>query len=261
MQLLGKAIMHKTFGKGTITAVSDNTVTVSFPEGEKKFLYPDAFMQFLKLRDKKVQEQVNQLLHEKNMEEEAERKQVQEMLERRHRMANLKLTLNSQAAFGMVYNKIEDVLSSWTVSTGSYLSGMSAGQPRIPHKLKPNSACLLTQCPEGVEESERKIVGAFMVKEDFFGDLCSDGIIKAHEQYRIALEEDEALRLWNYFDEKKRPKRWGNTEFKYFASTTMQKILFDIKNAITSEDRLEIAEEFYRYFCRINRLPEYRVFS
>lgn len=256
MQLLGKAIVHKTFGKGTITAVSDNTVTVSFSEGEKKFLYPDAFMQFLKLKDKSAQEQVDRLLRRKSVEEEAERRAAKEMLERRYRMANLKLSLNSQAIFGMVYNKIEDVFSSWRISTGRYFSGMSAGQPRIPYKLKPNSACLLTECPEGAEESERRIVGAFMVKEDFFGDLCTDGIIEAHEQYRIALKEGETLRLWDYFEEKKRPRRWGNTEFKYTASPTMQRILYDIKNAVTSKDRLEAAEDFYRYFCRINRLPE-----
>jgi len=262
MHLLGKVITHKTYGKGTITAVSGNMVTVCFPEdGEKKFLYPDAFMQFLKFKDQKTQEQVDALLRSKKMEEEAERKAAGEMLARRQRMANLKLTLYSQAAFGMICNKLEDVLASWTVSTGRYYSGMSAGQPRIPHKLCPNSACLLTYCPEGAAEGERRIVGAFMVKEDFFGDFCTDGLIEAHEQYRIALKENEILRLWDYFDEKERPKRWGNTEFKYLATTTMQKILYDIKNAIASKDRLEAAEEFYRYFCKINRLSDYRAFS
>lgn len=260
MHLLGKAIKHKTFGEGTITAISDNIIAVSFPRGEKKFLYPDAFEQFLKARDEKTQREIDRLLNKRSMAEEAERKAAQEMLERRQRMANLRVTLNSQAVFGLICNKIEDVLSNWTVSTGCYISGMSAGEPRIPIKLKPNSACLLTHCPEGANESERRIVGAFMVKEDFFGDLCTDGIIEAHEKYRIALEEGESLLLWDYFEESKRPKRWGNTEYKYFPNTTMQKILADIKNSLTS-DRREIAEEFYRYFCKINRLTDYKIFS
>lgn len=259
MQLDGKAILHKTFGTGTITSVSDNTVTISFPQGEKRFLYPDAFMQFLKLKDKKTQEQVNKVLLEKSEEEEADRKASQERLERLHRMSNLKLTVNSQAIFGMVCNKLEDVLSSWSLSSGRFLSGMSAGEPRVPVKLKPNSACLLTICPEGEGESERRIVGAFMVKEDFFGDLCTDGIIEAHELYRTTLQDNEALRLWEYFEKSKQPKRWGNTEYKYFANNTMQKILYDMKNAIACTERRELAEDFYRYFCKINRLSENKI--
>jgi hypothetical protein len=259
MQLDGKAIMHKTFGMGTVTSVTDNTVTISFPQGEKKFLYPDAFVQFLKLKDKKTQEQVNKLLLKKNQEEEAERKASQERLERLHRMSNLKLTLNSQAVFGMVCNKLEDVLSTWTLSSGRFLSGMSAGEPRVPVKLKPNSACLVTMCPEGEGENERKVVAAFMVKEDFFGDLCSDGIIEAHELYRLPLEGHETVRLWDYFEKSKQPKRWGNTEFKYFANTTMQRILYDIKNSIACPERRELAEDFYRYFCKINRLSENKI--
>lgn len=258
MQLDGKAIVHETFGNGTITAISDNAVTVSFSQGEKRFLYPEAFVHFIKLKDKQAQEQVNNMLLRKKREAKAHMQAAEARRERLQRISNLKITLNSQAAFGLVCNDSKEVFSSWSVSTGRNLSGLSKGMPRTPAKLRPNSACLLTACPEGAKENERRIIGAFMVREDFFGDLCKDGIILAHDRYRIELQESETLPLWNYFEETKLPKRWGNTEFKYFAGNTMQRILYDMKNKIVSPERRELAEDFYRYFCNINRLADHK---
>ena len=54
-QLLGQPVKHISFGKGIITNVSDQIVTVHFPEGEKRFLYPEAFSAFLTLKDEEKQ--------------------------------------------------------------------------------------------------------------------------------------------------------------------------------------------------------------
>jgi len=34
----------------------------------------------------------------------------------------------------------------------------------------------------------------------------------------------------------------------------MQKILFDMQNGLTDAERRKDAEEFYQYFCLVNRL-------
>ena len=44
MELRSQAVKHAVFGKGIITEVSGNTITVCFAQGEKKFPCPDAFI-------------------------------------------------------------------------------------------------------------------------------------------------------------------------------------------------------------------------
>lgn len=100
-------------------------------------------------------------------------------------LENLKLSPQSQAVFHIDAEAHEAVFSSWTVSTGCYLSGYSKGEPRIPERLQPNSMCLLTERPRGCSEAERRIVGAFMVEDDFIGTCCTDGTIQAHPTHRI----------------------------------------------------------------------------
>ena len=50
MQLIGQSIKHVTFGKGVVTDWNGNVITVCFSAGEKKFIYPDAFSNFLILK-------------------------------------------------------------------------------------------------------------------------------------------------------------------------------------------------------------------
>ena len=56
MQLLGQPVRHISFGKGVIADISDRFVTIRFEQGDKKFLYPDAFYNFLTLKDTEKQE-------------------------------------------------------------------------------------------------------------------------------------------------------------------------------------------------------------
>ena len=51
MQLIGQPIKHVTFGKGVVTDWNGNVITVCFSAGEKKFIYPDAFSNFLILKN------------------------------------------------------------------------------------------------------------------------------------------------------------------------------------------------------------------
>lgn len=253
MQLMGTDVTHKTFGKGTITSMSDRVVTVGFSQGEKKFVYPDAFSDFLILNDKKAQKNIEEMAQKKEEAAVAHREVLHAKHERMCRLRKLKPTPNSQAVFGLVQNEKADIFSSWNVTTGCYLSGYSKGEPRIPGRLKPNSACVVTECLPGMPEENRKVLGIFMVPDDFDGAACLDGQIQSHELYRIELEEEQQLFFWKYFEPANRPANWGKTEFKYLSGEAVQAILYDILKMAPAQQRDSIAV-FYQYFCKLNQL-------
>ena len=254
MQLTGQTVSHKTFGNGVVTGQEDHSITVSFPQGEKRFIYPDAFKSFLTMRDDTAEEKVQDLLVARK---EARTEKLQALLEeqeRQQRIHNFKISVNSQVAFALEMEE-EDSLEDWTVSTGTYLSGAAKGLPRVPDKMKPNSCCLLTRKPEGGVEEDREILGICMVPEDFFGDECSDGSVTAHPQYRILLPEDKTMLFWDYFASLKRKPRWGSTVFKYFSNKIMQRILDQLRTLLADTEQAELSEDFYNYYCRLNQLP------
>lgn len=256
MQVIGKTVEHKAFGRGKITNHSGNIVTVSFSKGDKKFIYPDAFAHFLTFKNQSAQNEINTICSKLLEEESAQKRALQEEQERRQRLLSLKITPNSQAAFNIEVNELNEIFSSGSVSTGCYLSGHSKGEPRIPSKLRPNSACLLTGRTPNTPEKERLILGVVMVKDDFFGDLCKNGIVEFHDQYKIRLNPNNRMMYWNYFDGSDPLPRWGNTVFKYFANNTMQQILLDMKKTSQDAEEEMAILAFYQYFCDINHLPQ-----
>ncbi len=256
MQLVGRAVKHNAFGNGIVTDFSGNIITICFSQGDKKFIYPDAFAHFLTLKDKSMQNEIHTILNKRVQEANNQKQKMQEEQERVNRLRNLKITPNSQAAFNLDSTEIDAIFLSKSAFTGRYLSGHSKGEPRIPNRLKPNSACLLTECPDGTEEKNRRIVGAFMVRDDFFGARCKDGLVKSHDQFIIRLNLKNQLLFWDYFDQNDSLPRWGNTVFKYFSNTTMQQMLQDMKKAMSGSKNEPLLNEFYDYFCEANRLPK-----
>lgn len=255
-----KAVRHDSFGNGVVTSLDDNVITVCFNEGEKKFLYPDAFKSFLVYEDPKQQKKIQHLLH---LEEERKKRTFQmDQAEqaRLFRTKNYKVLVNSQAAFRISEDEMQRVFTDWRVSTGTFLSGYAKGQPRIPERLMPNSACLLTYRSAEQQEAERRIVGAFMVSPDFLGDECLDGKVSAHETHRIRLSERETLPFWRYFS--KKPKTgWGSTPYRYFSNRTMADILRDISDISSDPEQQETAEAFRKYYMRLNCLHDSPVFQ
>ena len=51
-------IKHKTFGEGTVTSMDGRYLTASFGSFEKKFVYPDAFENFITLADGTVSDEI-----------------------------------------------------------------------------------------------------------------------------------------------------------------------------------------------------------
>lgn len=253
MKLEGKAISHVKFGKGIVTNSSEKYITILFPHGEKKFLYPDAFLKFLILKDEKTQKKIDQILDGKLSRDEKRREQERKEHEKHQRIQSLRIRQYSQAVFGLSINNQNKVFDRWSVYTGEYLSGKSKGLPKIPVKLDLNSACLITSRQMGEPENNRKIIGAFMVEDDFEASSCKDGIIKSHEYYRMELKEKEALSFWNYFEEEE-PLKWGRSEMKVITIKEMQTILKDMEDKIPRSKRKQKMKEFYEYFCFVNQI-------
>lgn len=254
MHLIGEVVFHKKFGEGKISDKTDRIIIIHFPAGEKKFYFPDAFEKHLVLKSKRKQRQVDKLVGDLVSEREACENARMEEQKRQERIKSLKVMPDSQAAFGFVNNSKEEVFKSWELTTGTYLSGSLKGTPRIPKKMQLNSACLLTECPGDLTEKERKIIGMFMVRDDFEGKLCRDGIIHSHEKYRIRLDESEELFFWDYFSLNDENMKWGNVEIRYFSNSTMLKILRDLQEKITVPKRSKLINEFCQYYLRVNKL-------
>ena len=51
-------VLHKTFGKGTVSSVNGKYITVKFESASKTFVYPDIFEKFLTLADGTVSEEI-----------------------------------------------------------------------------------------------------------------------------------------------------------------------------------------------------------
>ena len=98
MDLVGKQVMHRVFGKGCVSSLDSGRIVVRFSEGagEKAFCYPDAFAQHLTLEAAEDREQILSLLQQRRrqrtehyirqgqeIQEEAERQAEEKRLARR----------------------------------------------------------------------------------------------------------------------------------------------------------------------------------
>lgn len=265
MNILNEEIIHKVFGEGDVVHQDESFITVEFAEDVKKFVYPDAFGQFITLKNRDTAETLKEVISERMKEKEALEKQREEEREmqileqqRLEKMKNNKIHESSQIVFWLDEDEQQTVFTDWQVSTGIIQSGKSKGEPNRPARLSPNSAGLLTERSSDEEEEERRILGVFMLKETYTGDLTEDGKVPAHEEFRIELTEQEAEKMlfWNYYVNKSYPHRitWNSGRFRYFDNVWTAQMLKDIIALKTDEAEIKAAESFLEYFCIMNAL-------
>lgn len=58
MNILGAAVRHSGFGEGTILDQSDTYLVVAFAQGNKEFLYPNAFAKHITAVDPEIAAQI-----------------------------------------------------------------------------------------------------------------------------------------------------------------------------------------------------------
>jgi hypothetical protein len=56
MNLRGVSVYHNVFGEGIIKQCDENYLVVSFSQGDKTFVYPDVFENFISVNDIKIAE-------------------------------------------------------------------------------------------------------------------------------------------------------------------------------------------------------------
>lgn len=263
MNLINKKVTHKVFGEGNIIEQDDSIITIDFDKDLKKFVYPDAFQSFITLNDEKIAEVFEEVFSKRMKEEEARQERLEEERrqraieqERRDLLKNHKIHESSQIVFWLDEEEQENVFTEWQVFTGKVQSGKSKGQPNRAVRLRPNSAGLLTVRESDQEETERRIIGLYMVAETFSGQLSEDGIVPAHSEFRIELSEKEAdqMLFWNYYLNKNYPDRtaWNSGKYRYFDNVWTAQILKDIIALKTNEEEIKHVQSFLQYFCKMN---------
>ena len=152
------------------------------------------------------------------------------------------------------------VFTEWKVFTGEIKSGNNKGKPKKPTRLYQNSVCLLTERDSSMPEKDRRILGVYMVNEDFIGKFCEDGYIPAHSEYRLQLTEQESdqMLFWKYYVNEKSPNKmtWNTGKYRYFDNVWMAQILLDIVSLKSDTQEHELAQSFFEHFCRMNQIRE-----
>ena len=251
MQLVGQTIEHEQFGKGVVTFCDRGIITIDFAGSKKSFVYPDAFESFLVPQDTGSQEKINDMLVQRKLEEK--QKELQD-LEHQKKLAHLramKIPAIGQAVFDLPLQGDNDPFTTFRCATGTYLSGFSKGQPRIPDRVHFNTMCIFTECPEGQPENARRIVGLAMTDENFQGENCEDGWIPLKQEYMLKLSKPAAI--WPYL-EKEPKKAWGHTTFKYISNKIGEDILHDLRLQSAGTQQEKQIREFYQYYCECNHL-------
>ncbi|UJL47747.1 malate synthase [Virgibacillus sp. NKC19-16] len=265
MNLINEEITHKVFGEGNIVDQDASFVTISFNEDIKKFVYPDAFGSFITLNDRDTAKSLKKILSQREMEEEALEKRRAEEKERqvleqqrREKLKNLKIHESSQIVFWLDEEEQQNVFTDWQVYTGTVQSGKNKGQPNRVTRVSPNSAGLLTARESDQAETERRIIGLYMVNETFSGNFHDDGMVPAHAEFRIKLNDQEAEKMlfWNYYINKSYPHRtsWNSGKYRYFDNVWTAQILKDIIALKTDEKEIKETTNFLEYFCQMNAL-------
>lgn len=278
MDLINQKITHNIFGEGDIIEQDKDFITAHFDDvGAKTFVYPNAFRDYLTLNDEETAKKFEVILVKREKEEaalnkirEEEREQRAADQRRRDILRNHKIHESSQIVFWLDEEtdeeteedqdktEVEQAFADWQVFTGVVQSGKSKGEPNRAARLRPNSAALLTIRGPEQEETERKILGLYMVTETFSGNLAEDGIVPAHEDYRIKLsdEESEKMLFWNYYINKNYPHRttWNSGKYRYYDNVWTAQMLKDIIALRTDEEEVKQAKNFLEYFCKVNAI-------
>jgi len=269
MNLINKKVTHKHFGTGSIVKQNDSSIEIHFASENKMFVFPDVFGKYLKLHDKSDALSLEKIIQKKEMErkEEESKKEKEKKLQRKkielrweHEklMKNHKLHPESQMVFWCDTEEKNSSFSEWEVFSGVLKSGNNKGKPNKPSRLHQNSAVLLTAIDSGMPEKDRRILGVYMVNEDFIGKLCIDGNIPAHSKYRIQLTEQESdqLLFWKYYINEKFPEKmtWNTGKYRYFKNLWMAQILLDIVSLKSDQNERELAQQFFKHFCKMNQI-------
>lgn len=268
MDLINKKVKHSTFGRGHVVNYDDSYIKINFESGTKKFVFPDAFKNYITFVDQGAADLVSKKIKEKEAVREKEALRIkkenaleqerQHILKQAKYMKNRKINPELQCVFWCEDQEEDQIFTDWKVSTGIIKSGLKKGQPRRLARINQNSACLFTRREPDMLEKDRQILGVFMVDEGYDGKLSKEEYIPAHSKHRLRLskQESEKMLFWNYYVNKKQPDqmRWNLGKQRYFDNVWMAQILQDIVSLKEESQEKVKAQLFFEYFCQINHI-------
>ncbi|KGR76624.1 hypothetical protein [Ureibacillus sinduriensis] len=269
MNLINKKVTHELFGIGSIVKHNHSSIEIKFASENKMFVFPDVFVKHLRIHDKSDGISLEKIIQKKEIErKEAEwNKEEDRKLQRKNQelrlkheklMKNHKLHSESQMVFWCDTEEHIKTFSEWRVFSGEIKSGNNKGKPNKAIRLHQNSAVLLTSIDSRMREKDRRILGVYMVNEDFIGKLCEDGYVPAHTKYKLQLTEQESdqLLFWEYYANEKSPDKmtWNTGKYRYFSNIWMAQILLDIIALKSDPKEREMAQQFFKYFCKMNQI-------
>lgn len=228
MQILNARVRHATFGAGQVCRCSDSLVEVRFADGVRRFCWPDAFESYLTLEDPHAQAEWQAAVRQREAEELRQQAELHRRIQQARLLRSLPCTGSDQAALNGTWQQAAEAVQEGRIFTGTYLSGQRRGQPRIPQKVMPNSACVLTWLPKNEPESRRRVAALCLPQTDFIGAECTDGFILLHPQHRLLLPEDSAFYFWDYAAQEPCPTQWGRSCIRYFANESAGRLLLEL---------------------------------
>lgn len=77
----GQVVIHKSFGKGIVVSIESNYIRVRFAVGEKRFLYPDSFKEFLVAQDSATMAQIESEIKKRDEELLSQQHQSEQKVE------------------------------------------------------------------------------------------------------------------------------------------------------------------------------------
>lgn len=243
MNIIGKSVKHITFGEGVIVNQYDDKIEIDFGSNIKSFLYPAAFEKFVRMVDKNAERAINKELEQLK---EAKKKVEQEKQILLYRVA----TKTSHGVFDLREEELSQFLSSGEISISREKTKKT--NTMNPQGLNMDSACILTMKENGMKESERKIVGICMVRDDFIGEYFINDILPTLEKYRIMLTKSEPIYFWNMFPKEKRKENWGSKKMKCVSTTIVESILSRIFVMVEEDELKTQLIAFEEYFSERN---------
>lgn len=99
MKLINKKIKHVVFGDGEVISQEAQRITVRFSEqyGTKQFVYPDAFVKYLKLYDAALEIVVMKEIHSKQVQIKDERERRHQLYEEKKASEELELKIGKKS--------------------------------------------------------------------------------------------------------------------------------------------------------------------
>ncbi len=265
IDLINKQVTHETFGKGSVVNCDGSYIKIHFESGNKNFIYPDAFKNFLILSDQRVANIIEDKIQKKDEQRKATKLKLQKkrafkreqnrLMRKKETVGYSEIFLKSQSVFWVEPGEEELVFKEWNIFAGAIKSGQNKGEPRRLARINQNSACLITARGADNVEEGRQILGVFMVDKGFSGKRSLDGYIPAHSDYRIRLSDEESKKMlfWNYYKNRSFPQNivWRSGRHRYFDNVWMARILQDIVD-LRQEAEQKDAIKFLEYFCKMN---------